>query len=393
MTTDRLARHGLPPWTYDNDELAGLENELVFRQQWLLVGHVNHIPNTGDYICLDEVDERAIVVRGEDGTVRAFHNLCRHRGSRIVDQDSGHAGRAITCPFHGWCYNLDGSLRGIPQAETFPGLVKSERGLIPVEMEIWHGLIFVRFVRPEGDAPSVAALFEGFDQELASFDLDHLQPLGWSWTEDYDVNWKSVMDVDNEGYHVPTAHPGLHALFATYVDENVNDTVGRTVGTLRESPSGTWTTRHYLNLLQQARAPHLSPDEQRRWTYYGAFPNLVITAYPDGCIDVYQTFPRGTQKAVMCGFGLGPATPSRAQRLLRYLKDRVDRETVVEDAMLIRWSHEAMRSSAFDHVWLSELEAGVMGYHDALRNLLPVMTLEDAPQPGTLKHRNTAMLG
>lgn len=119
MRPNSNTRAGLPPWTYRSDELTELEKEMVFRRQWLLVGHVSQIPEPGDYMCLDEVDERAIVVRGEDNVVRGFHNLCRHRGSRIVDQDRGHAGRAITCPFHGWCFNLDGTLRGCPKARGF----------------------------------------------------------------------------------------------------------------------------------------------------------------------------------------------------------------------------------------------------------------------------------
>ena len=109
-----------------------LEKELVFRRNWLLVGHASEIPNPGDFMTLDAADERALVVRGHGGEVRAFHDLCRHRGSRVVAEPSGNCGSVISCPFHGWSYDLDGRLRGIPFAKTFGPLDRSTLGLQPV---------------------------------------------------------------------------------------------------------------------------------------------------------------------------------------------------------------------------------------------------------------------
>ena len=111
VSARNVGRGGLPAWTYDNDELMELEKEIVFRRNWLLVGHANEIPKPGDFMTLDAADERALVVRGRDGEVRAFHNLCRHRGSRVVAEPGGNCGSVITCPFHGWSYDLDGRLR------------------------------------------------------------------------------------------------------------------------------------------------------------------------------------------------------------------------------------------------------------------------------------------
>ena len=105
-------RSGLPAWSYFSKEMLEEEKEHLFRRHWQLICHVNDIPKPGDYTAMDMVGERALVVRGHDGRVRAFHNLCRHRGSRVVADDKGHCRSAIICPFHGWAYNLDGSLRG-----------------------------------------------------------------------------------------------------------------------------------------------------------------------------------------------------------------------------------------------------------------------------------------
>src|SRR5210317_821512 len=119
-------RKGLPAWTFNNPELAQLEIEQVFLRNWFWVGHVSDIPDTGDYKCQELGNERAVVIRGEDGEIRAFHNLCRHRGSRVVEGDSGHCKNTIVYPFHAWSYHLDGRLKTIPRADTFPHIDKSE---------------------------------------------------------------------------------------------------------------------------------------------------------------------------------------------------------------------------------------------------------------------------
>ncbi len=107
----------------------------------------------GQFITFDLVGERALIIRGKDGVIRAFHNLCRHRGSRVVTEESGICKQAIVCPFHGWSFNLDGSLRSPARPRTLPDLDPVEWGLKPIECEIWHGFIFIRF-KP-GHQPSV----------------------------------------------------------------------------------------------------------------------------------------------------------------------------------------------------------------------------------------------
>ena len=95
-------RSGLPGWSYHSPALLELEKEHVFRKHWQIVGHISDLPNPGDYLAMDVVGERALVVRGKDGEVRAFHNLCRHRGSRVVAESQGTCKNALVCPFHGW---------------------------------------------------------------------------------------------------------------------------------------------------------------------------------------------------------------------------------------------------------------------------------------------------
>ena len=122
-------RRGLPGWSYHSPAFLELEKEHVFRTHWQIVGHISDVPEPGNYLTMDVVGERALIVRGRDGVVRGFHNICRHRGSRVVASEKGTCKNALVCPFHGWVYNLDGTLRGAARPRSFPELDKTEFGL------------------------------------------------------------------------------------------------------------------------------------------------------------------------------------------------------------------------------------------------------------------------
>ena len=155
-------RYGLPGWTYFNSDLFELEAEKLFRQHWQLVCHESDVAKIGQFITFDLVNERAVIIKGKDGVIRAFHNLCRHRGSRVVAQERGVCKSAMVCPFQGWSFNLDGSLRGVAQPRSFPELDPKQWGLKPIECEIWKGFIFIRF--KSGDQPSISKLMSPYEK-------------------------------------------------------------------------------------------------------------------------------------------------------------------------------------------------------------------------------------
>ena len=136
---------GLPAWTYRNSELLELEYERVILPSWQFVGHVNQVSEPGAFATLDMMRDSIIVMRGKDGILRAFSNVCRHRGSRLLE-GAGKCRVRITCPYHGWSYSLDGSLAATPAEATFPGLDKKDFGLKPVEVEVLMGLVFIRVI-------------------------------------------------------------------------------------------------------------------------------------------------------------------------------------------------------------------------------------------------------
>ncbi|AWD22782.1 aromatic ring-hydroxylating oxygenase subunit alpha [Fuscovulum blasticum] len=383
-------RSGLPAWTYHSQAVFDLERENVFLNHWQVAGHVNDIPAPGDWLAFDLLGERAVVMRGLDGVVRAFHNLCRHRGARVVDGVQGHCRGAVVCPFHGWVYNLDGSLRGAAQPTSFGGIDRARFGLKPIEAEVFHGFIFLRF-HPGPQAP-VATLLAPYEADFAAYAVADLLPVDSPrWYTDLPVNWKSVRDVDNEGYHVPLAHPGLQELYGRdYRDLYLDDGLHVSVGYFGDKPGRGWSVRHYVKHAPDR--PGLPPHLRRAWTYYGIFPSTVFAFTPEGA-QFYHDLPISPGQTRLTGRTYRWPEESRQVRLARYLAARIDRDTSVEDQQLTIWSNESMKSSAFDGFYLSDHEYGLRRHHDRLRGLVPVMQLATAPAEAEVIARNKEMLG
>ncbi len=379
-------RRGLPGWTYHSKAFLELEKKLIFRAHWQIACHVSDITDNGSFLTFDMCGERALIVRGQDSIVRGFHNMCRHRGARVVAQERGTCKRAMVCPFHGWVYNLDGTLRGPARPDSFPPLDKNEFGLPALETEIWNGFVFIRF--ETGPQPSVAELMAPFAAEIAHYKISDMIPAGEMWAQTSPVNWKSVRDVDNEGYHVALAHPGLQDLYGpSYYDEPFVNGVCRSYATCGDS-ARRWSVRHYLKAMQpQSDMPEYL---QRAWVYYSAFPNFVIAVTPE-TVQFYQEFPLSTGETQLRGGIYRYREESRERRLARYLAWRIDQETMAEDVQLTVWSNEALNSSAFDNFYLSDLEYGVRTHHDHLRSLLPVATLDEAPGEDDVERMNTTL--
>jgi len=379
-------RAGLPAWTYNSDELNQLEMQELFLRHWMFVGHVSDLPNSGDYQCFAMADERAVVVRGEDGAIRAFHNVCRHRASRVVGEDKGHCGRAMICPFHGWSYNLDGSLKNIPKADSFPDIDKQAFGLKPLASEVWQGMIFIRFA---GDGPSVAETFAEAAEEVGLYRIEEMLPLDPPWKYEFDLDWKAVLDIDNEGYHVPIGHPELFDLVgATYKDQSLAGGLSRAVGAIDQRRHRLERNREYVAALP---AESYLPDSHGNlWIYWGAFPGFVLTLFPDQ-IEIYQIYPTGNGQSVMAGVTYAfPDARSEMQKARRLNRD-INMGVGDEDVRLVKWAAEGMRSSAFDGILLSDLELGVGAFQNRLREILPVVSLEQEPEAGSLHQVNEKM--
>ena len=194
--------HSLPAELYVSDEVFRDDLNWLLTSQWLLAGHVSQIPNAGDFFLYEIEGESVILTRTKSGEVKAFHNACRHRGSRVCLEHQGNK-RLFTCPYHAWSYDLDGQLRA---ASSMPeGFDKSANGLLPVHSGLFEGLIFVNFARPD-DAPD----FDAFTRRFAPLMQDQgVATAKVAARKSYptQANWKLVVDNFFECYHCATAHP------------------------------------------------------------------------------------------------------------------------------------------------------------------------------------------
>ena len=376
-------RDTLAPWTYLSTEFHDLEMDL-FKSRWLLAGHVSALKHSGDYITLDAAGERAIVIVDKQGQVQGFHNVCRHRGARLLSE-SGNCRNHITCPFHGWAYGLDGGLRGVPLPDTFDRLTKSEMGLKPLPVEVWHGFVFVSFC---AQAQSVAELLKSVDAEVAPYKIDQMNPLTDGYEDLRPYNWKVIHDIDNEGYHVPVGHPSLQQLYGQSYVDRIEHGLPISDATINDKPARLWSVRQYQRVLPDF--PHLPDHRQRSWWYIGLFPNAVIALYPE-MVEFYMTIPVSVKQTRYLGQQFGLADDRRETKVARYLNMRINGITEQEDESFVRDMQEGMRSSVFPEPHFSSTELGVKYFHQRIQAQFPIAQLRDEPNPGTMRKLNTRL--
>lgn len=375
MRKDSQDGWSLPAWTYSDPEFAALENDRIFRPGWQVVCHVSDVPNAGDWHSLDYIGESVIVVRGGDQQLRAFTNVCRHRGSRLVDGSSGCA-KKLVCPYHAWTYDLDGRLTGVPDSASYPTLDKAKAGLVAVDMEVWQGFIFIRL---ESGGPSVAEMMAPYEDQIAPYRFEELQALGRVTMRTREVNWKNVGDNYSDGLHIPVAHPGLTRLFGKSYGVEAEPHVDRMWGDLVDRPSTNWSERLYQKLLPLV--PYLPEANQRRWLYFKLWPSVAFDIYPDQ-VDFMQWLPTGPTSCVIREISYVLPDSRREMRAARYLNWRINRQVNAEDTVLITRVQQGMASRSFSMGPLSDKEVCLKGFCAHVRELIPEAKLDHRPNPG-----------
>jgi phenylpropionate dioxygenase-like ring-hydroxylating dioxygenase large terminal subunit len=358
----------LPGWVYHDPEYFRVEMARLIRPSWQIVCHANEVVNPGDWRTLEILGESVLVIRGTDNEVRAFANVCRHRGSRLVDGTGGCAKR-LTCPYHAWTYAADGRLIGVPMKEDYPGLDQAVLGLIPVEMEIWRGFVFVRV---EGSGPGVAAMMAPFEAEIAPYRLEELEAIGRITLRPRDVNWKNVADNYSDGLHINVAHPGLTRLFGGDYRIEAGEHVDRMSGALVERPSANLSERAYQHYL---------PEGDRTWLYFKLWPNVAIDIYPDQ-VDFMHFVPVGPTETLIREVSYALPDNRREMRAARYLNWRINRRVNEEDTALIRRVQQGMASSRYAPGPLGRSEVCLRSFARKLRRLIPETRLDSPPPPG-----------
>ncbi len=366
----------LPAWIYHDPEFFEVEKQMIFRTSWQLVCHVSDIPNVGDYHSFDLFGQSVFVVRGEDGQPRSFHNVCRHRASRLVAGPKGRCGRRITCPYHGWTYALDGRLIGLPQRESYEALDLKRHGLVPLEQEIYMGFIFVRFAP---GLPSVREMMAPYAHELAAYRMETLVPQGRVTLRPRAVNWKNVADNYSDGLHIPVAHAGLTRLFGNGYGIEAKPWIDKMWGAIRDVTSSNWSEQRYQKLLP--KVDHLPPERQRLWTYFKLWPNVAFDIYPDQ-IDFMQFLPVSPTETMIREIAYVQPDERREMRAARYLNWRINRQVNREDKALIEGVQAGMASGSYTVGPLGKGEVCLRSFARRMRSLIPESRFLQAPARG-----------
>lgn len=199
--------HGLPSPAYTREDFLALENARLFSRYWTFVAFAHEMREPGDAVPVSVAGKPVLLVRNADGAIKAFHNVCRHRGAILVDEP-GNVGKFVRCPYHTWAYNLDGELRstphfGGPNKHVPDGFDPAEHGLKPVRSHTWHDWVFVDL---GGEAPPFEEYAAPLAQRLSGLDLDALTPIATIDFGEVATNWKFLMENFIEPYHVQFVH-------------------------------------------------------------------------------------------------------------------------------------------------------------------------------------------
>lgn len=253
---------------YTDTEMFELELGTLFAKTWLFVGHESEWPEPGSYSQFNRVGAPLVIVRGEDGDLRAFFNACRHRGAPVTREQCGSA-RRLTCQYHSWSYGTDGQLKSVPDSRSFVDLDKGQLGLVQVRCEIWEGWVFVNQC-PDGE--TLVEFLGPLAEEMLPIDGPNARLVG-TQTHNLGCNWKLMVDAFLEVYHIRTIHPDNAALL--YDDQ------ATTVAMLPNGHSRlTVDKREELRDLSFVSPEFDNPSVPLLWrqtsTSFGIFPNIVL---------------------------------------------------------------------------------------------------------------------
>ncbi|KAM9918818.1 hypothetical protein OXX80_012865, partial [Metschnikowia pulcherrima] len=204
--------HTLPASWWTSEKVFELEKRAVFYKSWLFCMHASRFKKAGDYFQLNVAGISFFLIKAKDGSIKAFHNVCRHRAYPVVRKDQG-SSTVLMCKYHGWSYNSDGLLIKAPHFENVEGFYKEENSLFPINTHITRqGLIYVNFCNDPEQLMPFEEFFAGLTEEMDEFDFSDYD-YNMSYELKGQFNWKTLMDGYQECYHCPTAHPGLNSAF------------------------------------------------------------------------------------------------------------------------------------------------------------------------------------
>jgi Rieske 2Fe-2S family protein len=264
----------LPGHYYTSETIFHEELERIFMNRWICAGNASQLRHPGSYFIFTIGKENVIVTLDENRSVRAFYNICRHRGTRICTDSNGQFHGKIQCPYHAWTYGLDGTLIGAPNMSSTASFDRSQYPLQKVYCHVWEGYVFLNF----SDDPEP---FESeYEPVLDRFSEWNISELRIAHTEIYDVkaNWKILFQNYSECYHCPTVHP-LLARLTQYRDTAIHLDEGPFLGGPMNVSGGESMTMD--GRLCAMPIPNLPDEKQRKVYYFTLFPNVFLSPHPE----------------------------------------------------------------------------------------------------------------
>lgn len=335
----------IPSSWYTDPAFHALDRDAVFARSWQGVGHLGMLPESGCYFTATVADDPVIVLRDRDGRLRAFYNVCRHRGGPLAIESSGCV-KALTCKYHGWTYLLDGSLRGVPQFDRTELFDRKDYGLIPLRTGTWEDFVFVSLA--EHPEPRLGTLLKGIRERIHP---NRLSTKRLVRRVDYEVhaNWKVYVDNYLEGYHIPHVHPELNRA----LDYTAYRTELHPWYSLQHSPL-------------QADNVYTGSGGGEAF-YYWVWPNLMLNILPHR-VQVNLVLPDGPSRCrvIFWYYYDDPDAPGRAHQIEEDVaySDAVQRE----DREICERVQQGLASRAYDRGRFSpDMESGVHHFQTLLK--------------------------
>jgi Rieske 2Fe-2S family protein len=299
------ARLTLPSRYYTDPAWFDAEMQQIFATMWVHVGRAEEVARRGDFVRHDIADASVLVVGSEDGGVRAYHNVCRHRGTRLCTIHQGTFPGSIQCPYHAWTYDLDGRLIGAPLMDDVAGFQREDYPLHRVACEVWDGHVFIHL------AKTPAPLAEQLHDLPARFAPWRMHELRRVWRVEYDVtaNWKLIVQNYSECLHCPVIHPMLNRMHHYLGAANVPSTDTYCGGAMGFK-DGVETLS--IDGRRRRRAlPGLSAALQAQVNYFAIYPNLLLTLHPDYMLTV-TIWPQAPDRTrLVCEWHFHPSEIAR----------------------------------------------------------------------------------
>lgn len=334
----------LPARYYTDARMSALDARLVFQHSWQLVGQQSQLSGVGDHLVTSIAGLPILVVRNDATTIRAFHNVCRHRAGPIALCD-GRGAKVLRCRYHGWTYGLDGVLKSAPEMATAPAFCPADIRLPELSVQLWQGLVFVAI----GATPPFADFVAGIDARLGaerSFaDYQFHHRVGY----DIACNWKVYVDNYLEGYHVPHIHPGLNSLldYRSYITETAE-----------------WYSFQFSPLES---APDLYGSGEA--LYYFLYPNAMLNILP-GRLQTNRVLPLAVDRCRV-EFDFYYTADASAEAAARRARDLAFSDEVqIEDLSICEDVQRGLASGSYQAGRLNPLrENALHHFHEILRRV------------------------